>query len=87
MFERHIGIGLQIKLNSYSSTPKQLEHWFKAYNKSVKCCGSHSVRQVNKTELGSIQSLQKVCLLINHVKGLKSTKIFTLYVFRRPTFK
>ena len=76
MFERHIGIETdKIKLNSYSSTPKQLEHWFKAYNKSIKCCGSHSQRQVNKTELGSIQSLQRgVFVKKSYKKGFKISK-------------
>ena len=76
MFERHIGIETdKIKLNSYSSNPKQLEHWFKAYNKSIKCCGSHSERQVNKTELGSIQSLQRgVFVKKSYKKGFKISK-------------
>lgn len=76
MFERHIGIETdKIKLNSYSSNPKQLEHWFKAYNKSIKCCGSHSERQVNKTELGSIQSLQRgVFVKKSYKKGFKISR-------------
>lgn len=76
MFERHIGLETNtIKLNDYSSTPNQLEEWFKAYKNSKKFCGSQNTKPIHKVELDSIESLQRgVFLKKSYAKGHKLTR-------------
>ena len=59
MFERHVGIETDdIKLNAYSSTPKQLNYWIESWKLAVSLCGS-AERDVNQIELESINSLRR----------------------------
>ncbi len=51
MFERHIGVATnEIKLNTYSSTPEELEKWIEAYKKSVVLCGTEGPRPASPAE-------------------------------------
>lgn len=61
MFERHIGLETdKIKLNSYSSTPEQLDQWFGAYNAGIRICGQTEGRPpAQKVETDAIASLQR----------------------------
>ena len=50
LYERHIGVNTKkYKLNLYSSTPSQIDEWFKAYKKIVVYSGKY-YDKVNKTE-------------------------------------
>lgn len=41
LFERHIDIDSDgNKVNAYSSTPAQIDEWFRAYNRAVEFCGT-----------------------------------------------
>ena len=64
MFERHVGYETkEIKLNLYSSTPKQLDKWFEAFRFAEVLCGSGvkrgSDRPVNDVEKESLEGLQR----------------------------
>jgi sialic acid synthase SpsE/mannose-6-phosphate isomerase-like protein (cupin superfamily) len=60
MFERHVGIETdKIKLNAYSSTPEQLDHWIAGYKKGKSLCGSGTTRTAASAERESIDSLRR----------------------------
>jgi sialic acid synthase SpsE/quercetin dioxygenase-like cupin family protein len=63
MFERHVGYETSdIKLNLYSSTPEQLDKWFKAYLYAEDLCGHKSDgsdRPLTKIEKDSLEGLQR----------------------------
>ena len=71
MFERHVGLDTdEVKLNSYSSRPKQLDKWFEAFRYSEILCGSKTDRPITKIEKDSLDGLQRgmfakkdICLL------------------------
>lgn len=59
ILERHVGIETEsIKLNAYSSTPKQLSAWLKAATVAKMICGSER-RQCAPHELEALRSLQR----------------------------
>jgi len=72
MFERHVGYEAKdIKLNLYSSTPKQLDKWFKAYKYAVDLCGSktdNSDRPITNVERESLEGLQRGVFAKKEVK-------------------
>ncbi|BDW97406.1 hypothetical protein MACH10_30910 [Thalassospira tepidiphila] len=60
MFERHVGIETdKIKLNKYSSTPKQVEAWFKACKKAQILAGSYERVKPTKAEKEALDSLRR----------------------------
>jgi len=61
IFERHVGVEVNdIKLNAYSSTPKQIDQWIKAYKKAKSLCGISGERPpAPKEELDAIETLQR----------------------------
>ena len=60
MFERHIGLETdKIKLNAYSSTPKQLDKWIDAYGVANQICGGSDFREVDPAEKESLDSLRR----------------------------
>ncbi|NIY75426.1 cupin domain-containing protein [Thalassospira sp. HF15] len=60
MFERHVGIETdKIKLNKYSSTPKQVEAWFKACKKAQVLAGSYERTEPTKAEKEALDSLRR----------------------------
>ena len=60
MFERHVGCETdEIKLNLYSSTPEQLDKWFKAYKYAEILCGSSTDRPITNIEKESLDGLQR----------------------------
>jgi len=60
MFERHVGLDTdEVKLNTYSSRPEQLDNWFKAYRYSEILCGSKTDRPITKIEQDSLDGLQR----------------------------
>jgi sialic acid synthase SpsE/mannose-6-phosphate isomerase-like protein (cupin superfamily) len=59
MFERHVGIVTDaITLNTYSSTPEQLDHWIAAQQEALQLCGSRE-RQPDADEIASLDSLRR----------------------------
>ena len=64
MFERHVGCETKdIKLNLYSSTPEQLDKWFKAFKYGQVLCGMKNNkgadRPVTDEEKVSLEGLQR----------------------------
>jgi N-acetylneuraminate synthase len=60
MFERHVGIETdKIKLNKYSSTPKQVEAWFKACKKAQILAGSYERVKPTMAEKEALDSLRR----------------------------
>lgn len=61
MLERHVGVEVgDIKLNAYSSTPAQLDHWITGYKKAVALCGAVTNRPVSpKEESEALNLLQR----------------------------
>ena len=59
IFERHVGIGTDnIKLNTYSSSPEQIDAWISAYKNAVVFCGKNE-RVLNPLEIESLDSLKR----------------------------
>ncbi len=60
LFERHVGVETEdVKLNAYSSTPKQIGRWLDAYVRAKVMCGSLERPPVSATEQSSIDSLRR----------------------------
>lgn len=60
LFERHVGISTKkYKLNAYSSTPPQLDLWFKAYQEAVDACGGQRRCPAPPEEMISLNSLMR----------------------------
>lgn len=60
IYERHIGVATdEIKLNAYSSTPKQTSKWIEAQKEAAESCGSEGVREVSEKELADLKSLMR----------------------------
>jgi sialic acid synthase SpsE/quercetin dioxygenase-like cupin family protein len=80
IFERHVGCETKdIKLNLYSSTPSQLDSWFKAYKKAQILCGSTSKRPITVVEKESLDGLQRGLFAKRDLKkgdSLSSNDIF-----------
>ena len=72
IFERHVGFETKdIKLNLYSSTPKQLDKWFGAYKYAMDLCGSKtdkSDRPITDVERESLEGLQRGVFVKKEVK-------------------
>jgi N-acetylneuraminate synthase len=69
IFERHVGVETdQIKLNSYSSTPDQLDKWLEAYKHAATLCGIKNKRPVTDLEKKSLDDLQRGIFLKRNVK-------------------
>lgn len=60
IFERHIGVEVgKIKLNAYSSTPKQLGEWLNAFKEVVAMDSSNGYCGEDLDELSSLDSLMR----------------------------
>jgi sialic acid synthase SpsE/quercetin dioxygenase-like cupin family protein len=63
MFERHVGYETKgVTLNLYSSSPKQLDSWFKAYRYAEALCGlntKHVEKPTTDVEKKSLEGLQR----------------------------
>jgi N-acetylneuraminate synthase len=60
LFERHVGMQTEkYKLNAYSSSPKQIESWIKAYLETVKICGGTERSPADPVEINSLRSLMR----------------------------
>jgi N-acetylneuraminate synthase len=60
MFERHVGVVTDaITLNTYSSTPAQIDSWLQAYRKAVVLCGSLDRPEPAREETESLDSLSR----------------------------
>lgn len=60
MFERHVGLETEkITLNAYSSTPAQLDAWFKAYAKTNRLLGTSGRNAITQTEKEALEGLQR----------------------------
>jgi sialic acid synthase SpsE/quercetin dioxygenase-like cupin family protein len=69
IFERHIGIATdQIKLNAYSSTPKQIEDWIKSYKRAVASCGTAKRTEVDPQEEKDLLSLMRGTFVKREIK-------------------
>ncbi len=60
ILERHVGVETEnIKLNAYSSTPKQIDRWIRAAQRARILCGSHERTPSAPEEISSLMSLQR----------------------------
>ena len=60
MFERHIGVETDtIKLNSYSSTPKQTEQWLNAFCETIAFLGEPNRETITDEELAALNGLKR----------------------------
>lgn len=60
LFERHVGLETAAhKLNSYSSTPEQVDVWFAAYREAVAACGGEHRAPASVPEAESLRSLRR----------------------------
>lgn len=60
MFERHVGIQTDsCVLNSYSSSPEQIDRWISAYQYARQLCGSEHVRPVLAEEIDELTKLRR----------------------------
>lgn len=60
IFERHVGVETsKIKLNAYSSTPKQVDSWITAWKRAVEMCGADVRPAPTEKELADLLSLQR----------------------------
>ena len=76
IFERHIGLETKkIKLNQYSSTPKQLENWISAYKEAAKICRRNNEKNITNIEKDSLDKLRRGVFARKSIK--KGTKIFS----------
>lgn len=75
IFERHVGVETeQIKLNSYSSTPAQIDSWIDACLYAAKLCGLQQ-RPVHAAERESLDSLRRGVYFRKDIKkGLEITR-------------
>jgi len=74
MFERHVGLETEsIKLNKYSSTPKQLVNWFSAYQRAQVILGQKGRKKIFSEERTSLKELSRGIYLKHDIK--KSKKI------------
>ena len=79
MFERHVGIETnEIKLNKYSSTPKQIEAWIDVYFNSLKICGS-SERKLDNKEKEAIDKLRRGVFVNKKIKKNSVIKLSDIY--------
>ncbi|WP_041484407.1 N-acetylneuraminate synthase family protein [Prochlorococcus marinus] len=80
IFERHVGIETDnIKLNSYSSTPEQLQKWITAYKKAVNLCGVKKLEGRPSLEVESIDLLSRGVYAKENIKAgttLKRSQVF-----------
>jgi len=83
MFERHIGIETdEIKLNLYSSKPKQTDSWMNAYNKAIEIIGSDSRNNLLDEEINALDDLKRGVFLKKDKKaGQKISKEDFYYAF------
>ncbi len=83
MFERHVGYETKdIKLNLYSSTPKQLDKWFEAHRHAIDLCGSktdRSDRPITNVERESLEGLQRGIFTKKEVKKGASLTVDDVY--------
>jgi len=69
IFERHVGMETdQIKLNSYSSTPDQVDRWIDACLYAEKLNGGDTLRRVSPLEKDSIDGLRRGVYLKKNLK-------------------
>jgi sialic acid synthase SpsE/mannose-6-phosphate isomerase-like protein (cupin superfamily) len=60
IFERHVGVATEsVKLNAYSSTPRQVDAWIAAWKKARALAGSGPKPKTSPLEVTSIDSLQR----------------------------
>ena len=83
MFERHIGVSTdKIVLNSYSSSPAQLEKWLSAYNETLKILGSPNREEITKTELDALDGLKRGVFAKNDLeKGSRVSRDDVYFAF------
>ncbi len=69
MYERHVGIANdKVKLNTYSSTPEQINKWIESYQRARLLCGEYQRPEPAKEEMDSIKSLARGIYLNKDVK-------------------
>jgi sialic acid synthase SpsE/mannose-6-phosphate isomerase-like protein (cupin superfamily) len=60
MLERHVGVPTdRYKLNSYSSTPQQIDRWLEAARQARALCGAEERLPATEAELRSLASLKR----------------------------
>lgn len=69
IFERHVGVETsKIKLNAYSSTPKQVDKWIESWGRAVVMCGAKEKPAATEKEASDLRSLQRGVFLKHDVK-------------------
>lgn len=69
IFERHVGVETsKIKLNAYSSTPKQIDTWVESYKRAVAMCGASERPAPSEVEDADLKSLMRGVFLKKDVK-------------------
>lgn len=69
IYERHVGVATDvIKLNTYSSTPEQVDRWIAAIHYAQKLCGDNKPRAISVAEKESIDSLRRGVYLKKNLK-------------------
>lgn len=69
IFERHVGVETdKIKLNTYSSTPEQVDRWIAACLYARKLCGGQQPRPIPMAEKESLDSLRRGVYLKKAIK-------------------
>ena len=80
MFERHVGIETQeFKLNAYSSTPKQIEAWFKAKLNADVLLGDSTRSSILAEERDALDGLKRGVYLKRPIKANETIKIDDVY--------
>lgn len=60
IFEKHVGFPTdEIKLNTYSATPTQVEQWLDAHHEAKDACGGDGERRVEEKETQDLVSLMR----------------------------
>lgn len=80
IFERHVGLKTdKYKLNTYSSQPKQIDRWIKAYKETVEACGGEYRGPAFLKESESLKSLMRGVYAKKNIekgKSLRRDKVF-----------
>jgi sialic acid synthase SpsE/quercetin dioxygenase-like cupin family protein len=60
ILERHVGVATDsIRLNGYSMTPEQTDHWVEAALGAREVCGGSEGKEITEAELASLRSLKR----------------------------
>ena len=80
IFEKHVGIATDdIKLNTYSATPEQVQDWISAYKEARDACGEEGERPIEEKEKSDLISLARGVYVRKEIKAgtaIKRSDVF-----------